>query len=136
MNEELVERSLTTADFAATSEIPTNGKKNSKQAIIIFSGGEATSSSDVRRGLEEEAEGIVGRASEVAITTLQENMRRFLHDLGVILSVPSKGTGGLVLDTVEVSAQIDSKGNIGITGVGGAELAGHGGIKLVLRMKN
>ncbi|MGO9021366.1 MAG: hypothetical protein ACLQVJ_23755 [Syntrophobacteraceae bacterium] len=107
----------------------------SKQTIMIFSGGEVVSSSDVRRGLKDVAASVAGKVSEVGMTTLQENMRRFLHSLSVILTVPPEETGGLTLDTVEVSAQIDSKGNIGITGVAGAELAAHGGIKLILKRK-
>ena len=40
-----------------------------------------------------------------------------------------------MLDEVEIHAQIDSKGNVGISGVAGAEVAVQGGIKLVLRKK-
>jgi len=60
---------------------------------------------------------------EVAVTTLQENMPRFLHSLSVILSAPPEDVGGLTLDTVEVSAQIDGKGNISMIGAGTAEMA-------------
>ena len=106
------------------------------QSIMIFSGAEAGSPSGVRRGIQDVIQSAAGKASEVAVTTMQENMGKFLHALGLILSAPPEDMGGLVLDTVEVSAQIDSKGNIGITGLGAAELAAHGGIKLILRKKS
>jgi len=34
-----------------------------------------------------------------------------------------------------VSAEIDGTGNVGLWGIGSAELAAHGGIKFVLRRK-
>jgi hypothetical protein len=62
-------------------------------------------------------------------------MRAFLRSLNTILSVPPEETCGLALDQVEVSAQIDGKGNVGLWGVGSAELAARSGIKFVLRRK-
>ena len=88
-----------------------------------------------RRGLKEVTQAAAGKVSEVAVTTLQENMRRFLHSLSVILSAPPEDVGGLTLDTVEVSAQIDGKGNIGMIGVGTAEMAVHGSLKLILKKR-
>lgn len=107
-----------------------------EQSIIIFSGVEAWDSLEARRGLKDAIQNAAGKVSEVAVATMQENMRRFLHALSIILCVPSEQIGELTLDTIEISVQIDGKGNIGITGVGAAELAAHGGIKLILRKKN
>ena len=107
-----------------------------EQSIFIFTGDEAASPAGARRGLKEAAEAAAGKVSEVAVTTLQENMRKFLHSLSIILSAPPEDVGGLTLDTVEVSAQIDGKGNIGMIGVGAAEMAVHGGLKLILKKKS
>ena len=106
-----------------------------EESIFIFTGDDAGSPSGARRGLKEAAQAAAGKVSEVAVTTLQQNMRRFLHSLSLILSTPPEDVGGLTLDTVEVSAQIDGKGNIGMIGVGTAEMAVHGGLKLILKKK-
>ena len=103
------------------------------ESILIFAGAEARGK--VRRGLGDVVKTASGSLSEIAVSTLQENMRRFLGSLNTILSVPPEAVGGLTLDQVEVSAQIDGKGNVGLWGVGSAELAAQGGIKLVLRRK-
>ncbi|MEA1894509.1 MAG: hypothetical protein U9N36_04745 [Euryarchaeota archaeon] len=107
-----------------------------KDSILIFTGGEATTSPpDVRRGLGGAVKTTTAKASEVAVSTLQENMRLFLESLDTIISASPKDVGGLVLDEVEICAQIDSKGNIGIFSIAGAEVSAQGGIKFVLRKK-
>lgn len=104
--------------------------------ILIFAGGEASvSPPDVRRGLGGAMKTAATKASEVAVSTLQENMRLFLSNLDTIISASPKDVGGLTLDEVEIHAQIDGKGNIGISGIAGAEFAAQGGIKFVLRKK-
>jgi hypothetical protein len=104
--------------------------------ILIFAGGEATTSPpDIRRGLGDAMKTATAKASEVAVSTLQENMRLFLESLDTIISASPKDVGGLVLDEVEICAQIDSKGNVGIYGIAGAEVSAQGGIKFVLRKK-
>ena len=75
------------------------------------------------------------KVSEVAVSTLQENMRFFLSNLDTIISASPKDVGGLVLDEVEICAQIDGRGNVGISGIAGAEVSAQGGIKFVLRKK-
>ena len=109
------------------------GMADSNESILIFTGGEAEG--EARRRLREVAQKASGTISEIAVSTLQENMHKFLRSLSTILSVPPEEVGGGALDTVEVSAQLDGKGNIGLRGVGTAELAAHGGIKLVLKKK-
>jgi hypothetical protein len=104
--------------------------------ILIFAGGEVASPPpDVRRGLGNAMKTATANASEVAVSTLQENMRRFLSSLDTIISAAPKDVGGFVLDEVEICAQIDSKGNVGIYGIAGAEVSAQGGIKFVLRKK-
>jgi len=105
-------------------------------SIQIFTGVDSViASPDVRRGLRESIEGVASKVSDVAVSTLQENMRRFLTSLDTIMSASPKDVGGLTLDEVEIHAQIDGKGNVGISGVAGAEFAAQGGIKFVLRKK-
>lgn len=106
-----------------------------EDSILIFFGAEPKTP-EVRRGLKSTLENMTGKMSEVAVTTMQENMSRFLHSLSLILDTQSEEVAGLVLDQVEINAQIDGKGNIGITGMAAAELAAHGGIKLILRRKS
>jgi len=101
--------------------------------ILIFTGGEAPHA--VRRGLGDTMKSAAAKGSEVAVNVLQENMRRFLGSLDTIISASPKDIGGLTLDEVEIHAQIDSKGNIGISGIAGVEFAAQGGIKFVLRKK-
>ena len=105
-------------------------------AMLIFGGGASGPSAEgVRRGLRERLETGAGEASRVAVATIQENMRRFLDSLDAILTASPKAVGGLTLDEVEISAQIDGKGNVGLWGIGGTEIAAHGGLKFVLRKK-
>src|SRR5262249_984990 len=89
--------------------------------ILIFTGGAV--SSDVRRGLGDSLKNAARQASEVAVSTVQGNLRCFLSSLDTILSASPTEIGGLMLDEVEIHAQIDSKGNVGISGVAGAEAA-------------
>jgi len=107
--------------------------------ITIFAGGEAespTPSHAVTRGIVGDAfKGAAQKISQVAVSTLQDNFRRFFASLNTIISASPQNVGGLTLDEVEIQAQIDSKGNIGISGIAGAEFAVQGGIKFVLRKK-
>jgi len=109
---------------------------NNEKNILIFTGGEvAAPPPDARRGLGGAMKTATAKASAVAVSTLQENMRLFLSNLDNIISASPKDVGGLVLDEVEICAQIDSKGNVGICGIAGAEVSAQGGIKFVLRKK-
>ena len=113
-----------------------NEVSDNKDHILIFAGGEtAVSAPDTRRGLGGAMKTATAKASEVAVSTLQENMRLFLESLDTIISASPKDVGGLVLDEVEICAQIDSKGNVGISSIAGAEVSAQGGIKFVLRKK-
>lgn len=104
--------------------------------MLIFTDGvAAVLPSEGRRGLGDVIKNTAAKASEVTVSTLQANMCRFLSSLDTIISTSPKEVGGLTLDEVEVHAQIDSKGNIGISAIAGGEVAAHGGIKLVLRKK-
>jgi hypothetical protein len=104
--------------------------------MLIFTDGEpAVLASDGRRGLGDALKNAAAKTSEVTISTLQANMCRFLSSLDIIISTSPKEVGGLTLEEVEIHAQIDSKGNIGISAIAGGEVAAHGGIKLVLRKK-
>jgi hypothetical protein len=104
--------------------------------ILIFTAGESTvPSTDVRRGLRDKMKDVATKASEVTVNTLQDNMHRFLNSLNTILSSLPEDVGGLTLDEVEIQAEIDGKGNVGISGIATAEIASKGGIKFVLRKK-
>jgi hypothetical protein len=94
---------------------------NNADRILIFTGGDV--SPEVRRGLGSALKNAAAQASEVAVSTLQENLRRFLSSLDTILSNSPKEVGGLALDEVEIHVQIDSKGNVGISALAGAEVA-------------
>ena len=62
-------------------------------------------------------------------------MSRFINGLDTIISTSPKEVGGLSLDEIEIHANIDGEGNIGIAGIGGAKIAAQGGIKFILRKK-
>lgn len=105
-------------------------------AILIFGGGPSGFPVEgVRRGLRERLETGAGEASRVAVAAIQEKMRRFLASLDAILTASPQQVGGLTLDEIEISAQIDGKGNVGLWGIGSTEIAAHGGLKFVLRKK-
>lgn len=104
--------------------------------ITIFAAGEQEGASPgATRGLGDIAKSAAAKVSQVAVSTLQDNFRRFFESLDVIINASPKDVGGLTIDEVEIQAQIDSKGNIGISGIAGAEIAVQGGIKFVLRKK-
>jgi hypothetical protein len=104
--------------------------------ILIFTGDEkAVSAPSIRRGFGDVMKSATAKATEVTVSTLQENMRRFLSNLDAIISAAPKDVGGLALDEVEIHAQIDGKGNVGISSIAGVEFAAQGGIKFVLRKK-
>ncbi|MFX0113994.1 MAG: hypothetical protein ACFFB3_05570 [Candidatus Hodarchaeota archaeon] len=107
-----------------------------EDCIIIFTAGElANSFPEGRRGLSNSLKSVIMKASEITVSTLQKNMRRFLSSIDTIISASPKDVGGFALDEVEIQAQIDGKGNVGLSGIAGAEFAVQGGIKFVLRKK-
>ena len=107
-----------------------------EESILIFAGETlGAPSAEPRRGLRDRIEEAVTTASSVAVETLQDNVGRFLRSLDTILGGSPKEVGGLIVEEVEVHVQIDAKGNVGLSGVAGGELAARGGIKFVLRRK-
>lgn len=88
-----------------------------------------------RGGLDNVIKKAAVATSEVAVSTLQNNVCRFLQSLDTILSASPKSVGELTVDEVEIHAQIDGKGNIGLAGLAQAEFSTQGGIKFVLRRK-
>jgi hypothetical protein len=107
--------------------------KNSSESILIFTNDalQASTSGEAKRG----GSSVSYKMAEVTINNLQDNMRQFLNGIDNIISSAPKEIGGLTLDEIEIHANIDGKGNIGISGIIGAELAIQGGIKFVLRKK-
>lgn len=107
-----------------------------KESILIFTIDDPmASSTEVQRGLRERIESVTAKVSEVTVSTVQQSMARFLQSLDIIISSSPKEVGGLTLDEVEIQAQIDGKGNVGLSGIASAEFASQGGIKFVLRKK-
>jgi hypothetical protein len=106
-----------------------------KGYVYIFTAGGPVPAASRRstRGLRDVAETARERGVKAAITTLQANMRAFLEGLGKIIEASPHDIGGLTLDEIEVHAQIDGKGNVGIAGLLGAEVVAQSGIKFVLR---
>ena len=79
---------------------------DNKDHILIFTGGEvAAPPPDARCGLGDAMKTATVEASEVAVSTLQENMHLFLESI----DAAPKDVGGFVLDEVEICSQIDSK---------------------------
>jgi len=103
--------------------------------IFIYSAPSNDEPESVRRGLGTALAKKAGELTEVATATLEENMHKFLKGLNNVLEKPVAGMQGFTLDTVEVSVQIDGKGNVGLWALGSAELAAHGGLKLILKKK-
>jgi hypothetical protein len=104
--------------------------ERSKESIMIFAAAEPAATRDItRRGL------LGAKGVEIAVSTMQENISRFLDGLDAIIGKSPVEIGEWRLDEIEIHTQIDGKGNIGISGILGAELAAQGGIKFVLRKK-
>lgn len=109
--------------------------KNTESIMIFTSDESVIPPHEISRGLSDVMKSIGAKTSEVAVSTLQENMSSFLENLDIVISASPKDIGGLILDEIEIFAQIDSKGNVGISGIAGMELATQSGIKFVLRKK-
>jgi len=104
--------------------------------ITVFSVPEGEGSpTGARRGLGDFANASTVKASQVAVSTLQASMQGFLAQLGAILSTAPQDIGGMTLDEVQIHAQIDGEGNVGIAGIFGAKVSLEGGMKFVLRKK-
>lgn len=88
-----------------------------------------------RRGIHDVIEKARDRGVKVALSTIRNNMQGFLEGLDKIITPYLPEVGGLALDEIEVYAQIDGKGNVGIAGLLGTEVVAQGGIKFVLRKR-
>jgi hypothetical protein len=106
---------------------------NESNSIMIFTSDkpEKQEEYEVTRGPEKHFYNTIS----TTVNGLQKNMNKFLKSLDTILKNSPQEVGGLKLDEVEINAQIDGKGNIGIAGILGAEVSTQGGIKIVLRKK-
>jgi len=99
-------------------------------AILIFSDSAEDASAPVTRGLSGAMKKAAALPIEVAVSTPHENLRHFLNSLDAIVSASPGTVGGMTLEEVEVHAQIDGKGNVGLAGIVGAEYAAQGGSSL------
>ncbi|GEM_PF-6095431 len=109
------------------------------ETILIFTNdaltGESKNEVTRSRGINNMIMNSSQKIAEVAVEEMQIKMSQFIKNLDKIMASSPKEVGGLTLDEIEIHANIDSKGNIGITGIFGAELAMQGGIKFILRKK-
>ncbi len=64
---------------------------------------------------------------------LRQNLSDFTAKLDHILGAIPKALGEMSLDSITVSVEISAKGSVSLIGVGGAEVAGKGGISLTLK---
>lgn len=102
--------------------------------IIIFSTPDEEPEPSVRyRGVRDLVSNVTGKTTEVAVSTVQKNFISFINAVDRILGSMPKTVGDLALREVEIHAEIDGKGNIGISSIASAETATKGGIKFVLR---
>lgn len=102
--------------------------------ITIFSDRDEEEESSVAyRSAKEFVSNVTGKASEIAVSTVQNNFIRFMKAVDRILCSMPESVGDLSLREVEIHAEIDGKGNIGISSIAGAEIATKGGIKFILR---
>jgi len=110
--------------------------KNS-ESILIFTGeSQSKIPYESERGVVRGSlRNVAGNISKVAVTSMENNMRQFISSLDRIIGASPKEVGGLSLDEIEIHANIDGKGNIGISGIASAEVAVQGGIKFILRRK-
>jgi hypothetical protein len=103
--------------------------------VFTAEGPARTAEGTGRRGIHDIAAKAADRGVKIALGTLQNNMRHFLEALDSIVTGSPREVGGLALEEIEVHAQIDGKGNVGIAGWLGAEAALQGGVKFVLRKR-
>lgn len=110
--------------------------ENETESILVFTyDPNETKPFGNTRGIKDALEHAGTVISEVSISTLQKNMEQFLIALDVVMSKSSRKVGGLSLDEIEIHSQIDSQGNVGISGIG-IEAATRGSIKLVFRKRD
>jgi hypothetical protein len=64
---------------------------------------------------------------------LRQNLSDFTAKLDHILGAIPKALGEMSLDSITVSVEISAKGSVSLIGVGGAEVAGKGGISFTLK---
>ena len=106
---------------------------NDAEMITIFSiPTTAEEQRGAQRGIRDLARSVSQGASQVAVSTIQDNLQRFVHAIDGMFETLPKKVGGLALEKVEIHAEIDGKGNIGISAIGGAQIAAKSGIKLIL----
>ncbi len=110
--------------------------KEDRKVLIITSSQTTVSSSiaqvlsDPERSILNITRKFISVSTLVALDTLKQNMKGFLENLGTIISTSPQKMGQLSLDEIEISAQIDAKGNIGFV-----EAGIQSGIKFILRKK-
>jgi hypothetical protein len=66
---------------------------------------------------------------------LRQNLTDFTAKLDHVLGAIPKALGELSLDSITVSVEISAKGSVSLLGVGGAEVAGTGGISFTLKRR-
>jgi hypothetical protein len=64
---------------------------------------------------------------------LRQNLSDFTAKLDHILGAIPRALGELSLDSITVSVEISAKGSVSLLGIGGAEVAGKGGISFTLQ---
>jgi hypothetical protein len=64
---------------------------------------------------------------------LRQNLADFTSKLDHAFGAIPKALGELSLDSITVSVEISAKGTISLIGIGGAEVAGKGGISFTLK---
>jgi hypothetical protein len=64
---------------------------------------------------------------------LRQNLTDFTAKLDRVLGAIPKALGELSLDSITVSVEISAKGTVSLIGIGGAEVAGKGGISFTLK---
>ena len=62
------------------------------------------------------AKSAVLKASTVPFVTLRENIQTFLNQIKLIVDAAPADMGGLVIDEIELHAQIDAAGNVAPAG--------------------
>jgi hypothetical protein len=73
--------------------------------------------------------------NKVKTSTVKENLKRFLTEIGELVGEAPKMLGDYKLDEIEIAAELTISGELKLLGVGGTEVEGKGGIKFTIRRK-
>ncbi|MEM9273359.1 MAG: hypothetical protein AAGA80_10425 [Cyanobacteria bacterium P01_F01_bin.143] len=118
-----------------TNETPEQESETEEVVRGIKSPGRGYSYDDPREDAARLREIRGGDWNRIESSELQSNMNQFLEVLGQTFDQAERSNSKMQLDEVELTVEINGKGQVGLLGTGG-EVGGKGAIKLKFKRNN